>query len=338
VRVARRHTLALALAAATVLLGAPAVAEGVSTIEVQGASLKVPLPPPSSTSRNAAQVVPTQDGGALVAVYGNTVDTMAAGSGCQQVSNTNAPGISSVFVVGGPSFTATCNLTGVRLVEGRLLAGALPGQVWQSTVSLPTKVTSTGGVSPSGVAGDLIFTGGGGDTITGGDGPDEIDAGGAPYRGQEVSVDDPLRNVVNGGGGNDTFKLAAGMGRDAVTGGAGTDLANYAGRFSVGSPGAAGVHVTLDGTGNDGDPNIQPSDSTTLGEGDNIGVDVENVNGTKREDRLIGSSVANVLFGDEGVDTLTGNAGEDVLLAREPATAGSGTPDVLSCGSPAPPS
>jgi Ca2+-binding RTX toxin-like protein len=97
------------------------------------------------------------------------------------------------------------------------------------------------------------------------------------------------------------------------------------------------VHVTLDGQANDGDPNIDPPDSTANGEGDNIGVDVENLNGTKREDRLIGNGAANVLYGDEGVDTLTGGAGEDTLLAREPIVAGSGTADVLSCGAPSPP-
>ena len=94
--------------------------------------------------------------------------------------------------------------------------------------------------------------------------------------------------------------------------------------------------MTLDGVANDGDPNFDQPDSTALGEGDNIGVDVENLTGTKREDRLIGSGAANTLLGDEGVDTLTGGAGEDLILAREPPLAGSGTADVISCGSPAP--
>ena len=126
------------------------------------------------------------------------------------------------------------------------------------------------------------------------------------------------------------------MGRDAVTGGTGTDLVSYAGRFTIGAPGSAGVHLTLDGQANDGDPNIDQLDSTALGEGDNIGTDVEDLTGTKREDRLIGNGLQNVLFGDEGVDTLTGGSGEDTVIAREPAVAGSGTPDVISCGSPSP--
>jgi Ca2+-binding RTX toxin-like protein len=347
VTVTRRLPLILALSVGVVLLLAPAMARGAAVVQVQGALLKVPLPQPMANGGpNAAQVVSTQDGGALVAVYGSTIEAVTAGAGCQEVANSNAPGNPFPFVIGGgATFTATCNLTGVRVIEGTLRAPALPMQGWQSSLNLPTNVTSTGGTSPQGVAGDVIFTGGGGDTITGGNGNDQIDPGSAPYKGQEalppsgnLAVDDPARNSVNGGAGNDTFMLAGGTGRDVVTGGDGIDLATYAPRFQIGAPGSAGVHVTLDGQANDGDPNIDPPDSTAAGEGDNIGVDVENLNGTKREDRLIGNGVANVLYGDEGVDTLTGNAGEDVLLAREPVVAGSGTADVISCGSPAPPS
>jgi Ca2+-binding RTX toxin-like protein len=94
--------------------------------------------------------------------------------------------------------------------------------------------------------------------------------------------------------------------------------------------------VSLDGQPNDGDPKIDPPDTATNGEGDNIASDVEDVIGTKREDRLIGSDLGNVLTGGEGVDTLVGNAGEDTLEAREPISAGSGLRDVLSCGSPSP--
>ena len=115
-------------------------------------------------------------------------------------------------------------------------------------------------------AADRIFTGDSGDRITGSNEQDMIDAGGAPYKGQEafppsgtVALDDPNRNIVNGGGGNDTFLLARGTGRDIITGGTGTDLATYVDRFTIGPPGAAGVHVTLDGQANDGDPNIDPA-------------------------------------------------------------------------------
>jgi len=326
---------------------APLPAAHAAGVEVSGAVLRVSLGgPQSGTGNNGAFVRPLQGGGALVSFHGsvNSGDK-TVGPGCQVVANSNGGSMPAGYPAGLQSaeFTATCTLDNVRVLEGRLrnISGS---QGWASTLNLPTNVTSTSNATgTAGQGGDKITTGAGGDRITGAAEHDEIDAGGAPYKGQEAlppigntELDDPNRNFVNGGAGNDTFSLTSGTGRDVVTGGAGTDLATYASRFGIGTPGAVGVHLSLDGQANDGDPNIDPSDSTAAGEGDNIGTDVENLTGTKRDDRLIGNGVANTLFGDEGVDTLTGNAGEDVILAREPPSAGSGTADVISCGSPAP--
>lgn len=111
----------------------------------------------------------------------------------------------------------------------------------------------------------------------------------------------------------------------------------YAGRFGIGLAGQAGVHVSLNDVADDGDPNIDQLDSTATGEGDNVKSDVENVTGTKREDVLTGNSSGNVLEGGEAKDTLTGLAGVDALMAREPSTAGIGLKDTISCGSPRPP-
>ena len=341
-----RPRLAHMILATAGLLALPSAAG--ATIEVTGATLRVTLgAPTTSTSGNGVQVLPLAGGGAIVSLHGsvNSGDR-SVGAGCQQVGNANAGAMPSDFPGGGAAaFVATCDLTNVRIVEGRLGSASPGGQGWLSTINLPTNVTTTSNSGPLAGQGaaDKIFTGDAGDRITGSDERDTIDPGGAPYKGQEalppsgtVALDDPNRNIVNGGGGNDTFLLARGRGRDAVTGGTGTDLVSYAGRFTIGAPGSAGVHLTLDGQANDGDPNIDQLDSTALGEGDNIGTDVEDLTGTKREDRLIGNGLQNVLFGDEGVDTLTGGSGEDTLVAREPAVAGSGTADVISCGSPSP--
>src|SRR5207244_12569600 len=46
-------------------------------------------------------------------------------------------------------------------------------------------------------------------------------------------------------------------------------------------------------------------DGGERGEGDNVGVDVENVTGGSGDDALSGSPSANVLNGDAGVDTAT---------------------------------
>ena len=340
--------MAYTLVATAVLLALPSAARAAG-IEVSGATLRVTLNTPSAAtpgSHTGAQVHSLPDGGAIVSLHGSVFQNdRTAGVGCQQVANGNAPDMpSDIPGGGGPVFVATCNLTNVRIVEGRLRNNSFGSQGWFSSINLPTNVTTrSNALNAVGSGHDRIFTGNAGDRIIGSDEKETIDAGGAPYKGQEalppsgtVALDDPNRNIVDGGGGDDTFLLARGTGRDIVTGGIGTDLATYADRFGIGSPGSAGVHVKLDGQANDGDPNIDPPDSTAPGEGDNVGADVEDLTGTKREDRLIGNGLKNVLFGDEGVDTLTGSSGEDTLIAREPATAGSGTPDVISCGAPNP--
>ena len=338
--------MATAIIATVGLVAVPHAAHAAG-IEVSGATLRVTLgPPPSNTiGNNGAQVLPLPDGGAIVSLHGAVHSSdMTVGTGCQQVALSNANGLPAPFPGNGSAaIAATCSLTGVRVVEGRL-RNPTTSQGWLSTLNLPTTVTSRANVgAAAGQGGDRISTGAGGDRITGAAEHDVIDAGGAPYKGQEAlpptgntAVDDPNRNIVDGGAGNDTVIQLRGTGRDVVTGGAGTDIVTYADRFTVGAPGSAGVHVTLDGVANDGDPNIDQLDSTAAGEGDNIGTDVEDLTGTKREDRLVGSAAANVLLGDEGVDVLTGGSGEDLILAREPASAGAGTADVISCGSPSP--
>jgi Ca2+-binding RTX toxin-like protein len=331
-----------------VLLAVPSASRGAS-VDVLGAKLRVSIGAPvSGGAGNSAQVRLLPGGGAIVSLHGSVspVD-MTVGAGCQQVANGNATSIPFDFPAGGggsPRFAATCDMTGVRAVEGRLRNSDFGAQGWLSTVDLPTSVTATSNVgNAAGQGGNRIFTGSAGDLITGSNDSDTIDAGGAPYKGQETlppsgtpALDDANRNSVDGGGGDDTFLLTRGTGRDVVAGGTGMDLATYAGRFTIGSPGSSGVDVTLDGQANDGDPTIDQPDSTAPTEGDNVGVDVENLTGTKRDDRLIGNGLQNVLFGDEGLDTLTGGAGEDTVIAREPASAGSGTPDVISCGAPSP--
>jgi hypothetical protein len=336
-----------AAGAACVLAIVPAVAQG-AIASVQGPVLQVDLPAPPSTDQrtNAVQVTPLPDGGAIVAVYGPTpVPQQTTGPGCQQVATGNAPGTAPIPAFGPATYAATCSLSGVRVIGGTLKASGNTQQGWRSTLNLPTKVVSTGTNTATG-PGDVIVTGPAGDTITGANGGDLIDAGGAPYEGQQALppsgdpvLDDPLRNTVNGGDGADSFVLdgqfsGASSGRDVLNGGAGIDSAKYTSRFGIGTPGQAGVTVTLDGQGNDGDQSIDQLDSTAVGEGDNVMPDVELVEGTKREDTLIGNASRNILSGGEAKDTLTGGADRDTILSREPASAGSGIRDTISCGTP----
>lgn len=109
----------------------------------------------------------------------------------------------------------------------------------------------------------------------------------------------------------------------SISGGAGTDSVNYAG-------GGGPVSVTLDGQPNDG----------PAGRGDNVGTDVERVSGTRADDTLTGSALADRLTGLHGQDTVSGGGGNDLIDSREliPCKRAPGhqclssEPDKVSCG------
>jgi hypothetical protein len=102
----------------------------------------------------------------------------------------------------------------------------------------------------------------------------------------------PEVDIVDGQAGNDW--LDGGAGADVLNGGDGIDAVDYSSR-------TAPVAVTLDGVANDGE----------LGEGDNVGTDVENVTGGAGDDTLTGSDSDNVLSGGPGNDILNGGLGAD---------------------------
>ncbi len=127
---------------------------------------------------------------------------------------------------------------------------------------------------------------GGSDVIDGRDGNDSISAG---------DGDD----VINGGNGNDVLDMVEGVaGTDIVDGGAGIDKASY---FFFGS--GAGVTVDL---------RITTAQDTGLGGFDTL-LNIENLEGSTRNDTLTGDDGANAIFGGAGNDVVTGNGGNDVL-------------------------
>ncbi len=121
-------------------------------------------------------------------------------------------------------------------------------------------------------------------------------------------------DTINGAAGDDD--LDGGPGSDVLMGGEGRDAASYSG---------AGVEVTIDGVANDG----------VSGEGDNVGVDVEDLYGTEADDKLTGSAVANTIDGAGGADRIDGGAGQDDLFGGDgPDTiaARDGEIDRVECG------
>ena len=140
---------------------------------------------------------------------------------------------------------------------------------------------------------DLIGAGLGGNNnrLHGGAGNDSLSAGGG-------------NDSMYGGPGNDLFSVpggdvASGVIHDYIDGGTGNDTLNfYSGGFSA-------LHVALNGS--------HPSVATV---GANITltlVNIENIGGTTTNDRLIGDSHKNALYGFGGNDTISGGAGNDSL-------------------------
>jgi Ca2+-binding RTX toxin-like protein len=149
--------------------------------------------------------------------------------------------------------------------------------------------------------------GAGDDRLLGGPGMDSLDGG-------------PGADVLAGSDGIDF--LAGGERPDEMLGGRGRDRVTYADRV-------AAVSVTNDGARNDGE----------RGEGDDVGRDVEWLEGGEGPDRLVGTSPGGrrgvTLVGGGGADTLTGSRGDDVLWGDRAAPASpiaSAGDDVLVAG------
>jgi Ca2+-binding RTX toxin-like protein len=113
------------------------------------------------------------------------------------------------------------------------------------------------------------------------------------------AVDNLLRggsgaDKLSGGDGNDTFD--GGAGNDTMDGAAGSDWATYAAA-------ALGVKVNL---------NIATAQNTGGGGIDTL-VSIENLIGTKANDRFTGNGSDNELRGGAGNDTLVGGDGADII-------------------------
>jgi Ca2+-binding RTX toxin-like protein len=161
-----------------------------------------------------------------------------------------------------------------------------------------------------------VTGGDGGDELVGSTGGDQLDGGPGPdtLRGLRsvCPAGDPdfctgWDELVGGAGDDRLFGgrnfdfLEGGEGADLLSGGGGHDVAVYGGPIASDDHGA--VVVTLDDVADDGEPL----------EGDNVRSNVEDIDGTAGNDRLIGSDVRNRLRGYAGNDRLRGRAGRDFL-------------------------
>lgn len=142
---------------------------------------------------------------------------------------------------------------------------------------------------------DLLFGDEGDDVLDGGFGDDKLD----------------------GGAGDDT--LTANLGVDIYRGGTGIDALSYAAYTSP-------VRVTVGAGG---------ADDGSVGETDDVGGDIERVDGGTGGDTLIGSAGNDLLYGNDGGDILDGGAGADLLAGgadNDTVAARDGVADLISCG------
>jgi len=172
-------------------------------------------------------------------------------------------------------------------------------------------VGAAGNDSIMGSSGDqLLFGGAGDDTLNGLAGGDLLDG-------------DVGNDALNGADGDD--QLLGGQGTNTYSGGAGIDSATVSEYASSPPYALIDQSVTLDGVANDG----------SLGEGENVGADVENVNARDANDSLIGNGAINVLNSGAGNDTIDGGAGNDLLFADsgdDTLRARDGFTDRVDCG------
>ena len=140
--------------------------------------------------------------------------------------------------------------------------------------------------------------------------------------GDDILIGDNADNLIEGEGGNDT--ISDGGGNDNLFGGAGDDVF-IAGTGQNDYDGGSGSD-TVDFSAFSGAINVNLATGVTSGgaAGNDTLVDIENIVGTNGNDRLVGSSAANILSGGNGDDTILdaggnddvfGGAGDDVFIA-----------------------
>jgi Ca2+-binding RTX toxin-like protein len=132
--------------------------------------------------------------------------------------------------------------------------------------------------------------------------------------GNDTFIGDSLVNQLEGRGGEDTLDgregddtLAGGTGNDLLTGGGGNDLADYSQALRPnGVVGRTGIEITLNGS---------VAATVFVGSGaerDSL-AGIENIRGSRGDDRMVGDQLANTLLGIGGNDFLVGGVGVDVL-------------------------
>ena len=282
----------------------------------------------------------------LVGGAGNDSYYVTAGDRVVETANAGNDAVFADFSRGLEANVENLTLLGTGNINGtgNALANRISGNAGNNTLL-------------GGLGNDTLLGGTGNDTLNGGRGDDRLDGGagmdlvayGAATGGVRVNLATAGAQAIGGGQGRDMLSgiehvngsgfadvltgnaganlLFGAAGNDALVGGAGNDTLNGGlGTDTAGFGAAAGgVRVDLAMTG---------AQTIGGGQGRDMLLGIENLNGSGFADRLWGNLAANQLSGGAGNDQLDGRGGNDSLLGGAGADSllgGTGN-DVLTGG------
>jgi Ca2+-binding RTX toxin-like protein len=216
---------------------------------------------------------------------------ITAGFGCVPVTGGVSCDPAGMFVIGVLLGDLDDDATVLSLAPGHQTS--IQGQAGTDQLTGgETNDNLSGDDSNNPPANDILTGNGGDDTLDGGPGDDTLNGG----AGRDGCSGGPGTDICNGGPGGDSFDGGAGPdGADTFQGDAGFDFASYRNRLSP-------VSINQNGQADDG----------ALGEGDNIALDVEALEGSRLDDVILAGPISNNIFGLAGDDVLNGGPGSDL--------------------------
>lgn len=189
---------------------------------------------------------------------------------------------------------------------------------------------------------DLLNGGPGADRLDGGTGLDTVSYGGEPAgivadlvagRVGTSSGDDFLASIENISGSRFADEILGDAGANVLRGRGGDDIIDGGGGGDTLS-GGDGIDVVSYGWASGIEADLRAGTATSDRGTDRL-AEIESVDGSRGDDRILGDSQDNVLFGDAGADLLRGRGGDDILQggAGDDILRGDGGDDLLEGGS-----
>ncbi len=313
--------IAAFVAALCAVVGAYATTTSVATVE----SIKVR----SADSGDLALGGSRQYTATAYYVGGGTADVTASvtwSSSDTNVATIDSAGLASGLAPGETSIQATDGTVtspAVPLVVSKCtIRGTDDGETITGTAGIDVICGRGGKDTINGLDGaDILIGGPGEDTIHGGPGADTLSGG----EDSDTLNGDGDNDVIKGGtegdtldGGADDDRLHGQEGDDSLAGGTGDDRMNPGAGSDPSSDGGDGVDTLLYHTAASAVDVSLADGVATGGAGADAGiVNVENLTGSSFADSLEGDGGVNMIDGGQGADTIRGLANDDRLLGND---------------------